>query len=505
MKDGIIVGTIRARKTADTYMVVTKDGRSVDVTFDGDAKPLIGGDVVGRLSHGIYGEPRLSLKKSLTEALIDTGAMISIGGAQPDQTARLLAKFLARSRSAVIAPGSGMSIQRMPHSADPDLEWAMRTLSPEADRRQIALNVIDVRAISSSVWQTSSLRDFALPADIEGNRRSMLELSRVLRSGFHPVCSRMVENISGNREISVNFVLPYSPFSGVVGFARNAAYMGSSYFPFLEMTKSDARRLSSAKMIGLAMAHNVLGVSNVAQADVEQSPRARHVANCFADALTTLAYLTTGGDASIIEEYANLREASICFGYDTGRWQLFDGVLEEATHLSIRSALKEFHGKKLGFDLPPETLVELAVRIAKKNAYPAARFASDAGGPSAAEMERATLAANKVACDLRPADADVYEAAGARYAFELQQLVAEHGDNPISASRLMMFGNLHMPLNMDDVFNRETHGLSIDTGTAVVTEDAATKLNQQLTDRIRLSRLEKTSTRSLQFGEPIGR
>jgi hypothetical protein len=69
----------------------------------------------------------------------------------------------------------------------------------------------------------------------------------------------------------------------------------------------------------------------------------------------------------------------------------------------------------------------------------------------------------------------------------------------------MMFGNLHMPLNMDDVFNRETHGLSIDTGTAVVTEDAATKLNQQLTDRIRLSRLEKTSTRSLQFGEPIGR
>jgi hypothetical protein len=507
MKSPIIVGTIRARKDAQTYMVVTKDGTSVDVAFDGDAKPMIGGDVVGHLTHGVYGEPRLTLKRSLTEALIDSGAMISLGGAKPDQTARLLAKFLARSRSAVITPGSGMSIQRMPHSSDPDLEWAMKTLSPEADRRQIALNVIDVKAISSSVWQTASLRDFALPADVEGNRRSMLDLSRVLRSGFHPVCSRMVENLSGNSEISVNFVMPYSPFTGVTGFARHTAHMGASFFPFLEMTQSDARRLSSAKMIGLAMAHSVLGAGNASQADVEQSPRTRHLANCFADALTSLAYLTTGGDPKIVREYANLREASVCFGYDTGNWTLFDGVLEEATHLSIRSALKEFEGKKLGSDVGSEALVDIAVRIARKTAFPAARFASDAAGPTEAEMQKATDAANSFACDLRPGDNDVREAVAERYTFELRQLVQEHGANQMAGSRLIMFGGLHMPLNMDRVFDRETFDLSrsLDLGSTKVTEDAGKRLNQQLADRIRLSRVEKTETRTLQFGEPLGR
>ncbi len=506
MKSSIIVGTIRARQTNDTYMVVTKDGTTVDVTFDGDAKPLIGGDIVGHLAHGVYGEPRLTLKRSLTEALIDAGASINIAGARPDQTARILAKYLARSRSAVIAPGSGMSIQRMPHSSDPDLEWAMRTLSPEADRRQIALNVIDVKAISTSVWQTSSLRDFSLPADVEGNRRSMLDLSRVLRSGFHPVCSRMVENLSGNSEISVNFVMPYSPFTGITGFARHVAHMNSSFFPFLEMTQSDARRLSSAKMIGLAMAHNVLGAGEAAQADVEQSPRTRHVANCFADALTALAYLTTGGNPKIVEEYASLREASICFGYDTGSWKLLDGVLEEATHLSIRAALKEFATKKPGFDVNPETLVDLAVRIAKKTAFPAARFASDAPGPSEAEMQKATDAANSFACDIRPFDREVQDAVAERYTFELRQLIAEHGDNAMSASRLIMFGGLHMPLNMDKVFNRETFDLSrsLDLESAKVTEDSGKRLNQQLADRIRLSRAEKTEAATLQFGEPLG-
>lgn len=505
MKGSIIVGTVRARKSDDVYMVVTKDGTTVDVAFDGDTKPLIGGDVVGNLSYGIYGEPRLSLKNSLTAALLDAGATVMIGGSRPDLTVRLLAKFLARSKSAVIAPGRGMSIQRMPQSADPDLDWAMRTLAPEADRRQIALNVIDVKAVATSVWQTSSLRDFSLPADVEGNRRSMLELSRVLRSGFNPVCSRMVENLSGNREISVNFVLPYSPFAGTIGFARNVAYMGASFFPFVEMTQSDARRLSSAKMIGLAMAHNVLGAGGMSQADVEQSPRTKHMANCFADALTALAYLTTGGEPKIVEEYADLRESSLCFGYDTGNWRLFDGVREEATHLSIRAAIREFHDKKLGFDVAPSDLVAMAVRIAKRTAFPAITFAADAGGVSDTEMNDATAAANRVACDLRPADADVYDAAGERYAFELRQLVAEHGNNPMSASRLVIFGGLHMPLKMDAVFNRETFDLSskLDLDSARVSEDVGKRLNQQLTDRIRMTRTEKADVQALQFGEPL--
>jgi hypothetical protein len=507
MESQIIVGTIRARKDAQTFMVVTKDGTTIDVAFDGEAKPLIGGDVVGNLRHGVYGEPRLTLKRSLTEALIEQGALINIAGAKPDQTARILAKYLARSRSAVISPGSGMSIQRMPHSTDPDLEWAMRTLSREADRRQVALNVIDVKAIAASVWQTSSLRDFALPADVEGNRRSVLDLSRVLRSGFHPVCSRMVENLSGNSEISVNFVMPYSPFTGITGFARHTAHMNAGFFPFLDMTLSDARRLSSAKMIGLAMAHNVLGAGGASQADVDQSPRTRHLANCFADALTSLAYLTTGGNPKIVEEYANLREASICFGYDTGSWKLFDGVLEEATHLSIRSAIKEFEGKKLGSDVGPEALVDMAVRIARKTAFPAARFAADAAGPSDAEMQKATDAANSFACDLRPGDNDVREAVTERYTFELRQLVQEHGSNQMAGSRLIMFGSLHMPLNMDRVFDRETFDLSrsLDLESTKVTEDAGKRLNEQLADRIRLSRGEKTETRTLQFGELLGR
>lgn len=506
MKGSVIVGTVRARKTNDVYMVVTRDGSAVDVTFDGDAKPLIGGDVVGNLSHGPTGEARLSLKRTLTDALLATNATIMLGGTRPDQTARLLAKYLARSKSAVIAPGLGMSIQRMPNSSDPDLDWALRTLSPEADRRQIALNVIDVKAISSSVWQTASLRDFSLPADVEGNRRSMLELTRVLRSGFHPECSRMVEGLSGNREISVNFVLPYSPFSGALGFARDVAHMGSSFFPFIDMSLSDARRLSSAKMIGLAMAHNVLGAGGMSQADVEQSARTKHMANCFADALTTLAYLTSGGNQDVIKEYADLREASLCFGYDTGNWRLFDGVREEATHHTIRAALKEFVGKKLGADMGSEDMVLIAVLLAKKTAFPAARFTADLEGAPDEEINAATDAANRVACDLRPAAADVYAAAGERYAHELRLLVGEHGNNALSASRLIMFGGLHMPLNMDDLFNRETYDLSVmlDAENTNVSDEPTT-VSQRLADRIRLSRMERRETTALQFGEAFRR
>jgi hypothetical protein len=209
--------------------------------------------------------------------------------------------MLSKQKSAVLAPGTGMTIKRRPHSDDVDLQWAVSKFSPEADRLQVALNVIDVRKMSASIWQTSTLRDMSLPADIEGSRRSMHELTRVLRSGFHPEVSRMIENLSGNQDISVNFVMPYSPFVGALGFARTLGAMNSGYFPTVEFSISDARRLSSARMVGLAMAHKALGAGQANVANVDQSARTRHVASSFADAMTAIAYLTEGGNPETIE------------------------------------------------------------------------------------------------------------------------------------------------------------------------------------------------------------
>lgn len=506
MKDHIVVGTVRARK-GDNYVVVTKDGSTVEANFAGGRQPLIGGDIIGVFQAGPTGALHLSLKDTLTDAMLSTSTTFMVAGARPDITARMLAKMLSRQKSAVLAPGAGMAIQRKPHSSDPDLQWALNILSPEADRLQVALNVIDVKSLTSNVWQSASIRDMALPADIEGNRRSMFELTSILRSGFHPECSRMMENVSGNRDISINFVMPYSPFLGSLGFARNVGAMNSNYFPTVDWTVSDARRLSSARMIGLAMAHKALSVSNDGQADVEQSSRSRHIANSFADALAALTFLRDGGDPKVIGEFADLREASLCFGYDAGQEQVTTSVLEDATHRSIKSVLKDYAAGKVSTDVDPARLVAMAARTARKNAIASSSFEAGYAGVSMDEMDGAVEAANRVAFDLRHATHQEVGAFGAIYASDLKHLVNEHGDNDRSASRMITFGGNHIPHRMNEIFAAETRELSdrFDPEAVEVELTGSKTMANTLLDRIRLKRTEQADINRLQFGETLVR
>lgn len=506
MRDHIVIGTVRAKK-GDKYVVVTREGAPVEVSFNDGRLPLIGGDIVGVFKPGPTGDLHLALKDNLVDAMMSTSTTFMVSGARPDLTARLLAKMLSKQKSAVLAPGSGMTIKRRPHSDDADLQWALSKFSPEADRLQVALNVIDVRKMSSSIWQTSTLRDMSLPADIEGSRRSMHELTRVLRSGFHPEVSRMIEYVSGNQDISVNFVMPYSPFVGALGFARTIGAMNSGYFPTVEFSISDARRLSSARMVGLAMAHKALGAGQASAANIDQSARTRHLASSFSDAMTAIAYLTEGGNPETIETYADLRESSLCFGFDQGTGRLSDGVLEDATHRSIRAVLNDFRAGKLPATMDARQITERAVRIARRNALPAASFEPDHIGVTPEEMVMAVDAANRVAFDLRRASVADVEAFGEVYAAEVRQLAEEHANDDRSASRMITFGANHAPLRMDDIFNRETRDLSnrFDPEAIRVELGGSKEVTTALYDRIRVRRGEHANTDRLQYAEPLMR
>jgi hypothetical protein len=506
MRDHIVIGTVRAKK-GDKYVVVTREGTPVEVSFDDGRLPLIGGDIVGVFKPGPTGDLRLALKENLVDAMMSTSTTFMIAGARPDLTARLLAKMLSKQKTAVLSPGSGMTIKRRPHSDDADLQWAISKLSPEADRLQVALNVIDVRKMAASVWQTSTLRDMSLPADIEGSRRSMHELTRVLRSGFHPEVSRMIEHVSGNQDISVNFVMPYSPFSGALGFARNTASMNAGYFPTVEFSISDARRLSSARMVAMAMAHKALGAGQSGSANVEQSPRTRHIASSFADALTAITYLTDGGNPETIEAYADLREASLCFGFDAGLGRLREGVLEDATHRSIRSVLSDFNCGKISSTMNAQQMAERAVRVARRNASSAASFEPDHIGVSNDEMVKSVDAANRVAFDLRRASFADVEAFGEVYASEVRDLVAEHAHDDRSASRMITFGANHAPLKMGDLFNRETRELAnrFDPEAIRVELGGTKEVTNAMYDRIRARRGEQAEHDRLQYAEPLMR
>lgn len=450
----ILVGTVRAKKDNGRYVVVGRDGAVMDVLFEGRQAPLIGGDVIGRVKYNKVGEAVMSLRRTLLDALLEGNANITLLGSRPDLTARTLAKILARSKSAMISPGKGSSIDRMSETDDPDLAWALSVFKPEADRSGVALNVIDVQKVARSVWDNAKLRDGTLPADIEGNKRSMGDLIRLLRAGFHPECSRMIETYTDKREISVNFILPYSPFIGASGFARTAAGMSNSIMPTTTMTVSEARRIGSARTIALGLAHEKL-ISGKVQADVMQSRRSRHLANCFADAAASIAFLASGGRSQVVEEYADLKEASIFFGLDTTEDVVRDGVLVEATHGVIR--------KVLAADIQPgmssADTVALARRLATRYALPFIRFAGERDEVTADEIDGAVLAANRIGVDLRDFDAVVTPLCENVYRTELRSLVDEFSADPVTAQRLVTFGRLNIPHGMDEIFREETDGL----------------------------------------------
>lgn len=498
MRGEITVGTVRGTR-GGRHVLVRRDGTTIDVRFEGPIKPLVGGDVIGRISFNSVGEAVMTLKPSLSEALLEGNARIMTAGSNPELTARMLAKMLARSRSATIAPGVGSSIRRSPSSTDPDLAWAMSKFGPEADRMRIALNVIDVQKVARSVWQNSNLRDGSLPADIEGSQRSMNELVSLLRSGFHPACSRTIENYTGNREISVNFVLPYSPFAGASGFARQASRMDLGAVPVVTMTTAEARRLSSARTLALAMAHSGLSAGAGMQADVTQSPRAAHLANCFADAAAVLAFLSDGGRRQAAEEYISLKESSFYFGVAEDAETARPGVLVEATHNVMKAAMDA--------DLPEgatmRAVLSAATRLAKRHAFGIRRFEEDCERLTDAELDSGAAAANRVAVDLRDhsGQRNVGECEDA-YRAELRELVDEYDGDPVASVRLLTFARMHTPHAFSSVFDEETAHISESGFATTVSEMMADR--PRLADRLRLAKSRTVVDEdAIEFAEPF--
>jgi hypothetical protein len=452
----IIVGTVRGKNRDGSYVVVQRDGRRANVNFRA-ATPMIGSDVIGNLT-GEGDRIEMTLYPSVLDAMLDQKTKIIPLSKRPDLTARVLAKMLERSKSAVFKPGGGMSIERTPHSDDSDIRWAMDSFKPEAERLGLALNVIDVKAVTRSPWDMKSLQNFSLPADIEGSRRSRDELTGILRSGFHPACSRIVEKFTGTNEISVNFVIPYSPFSGSVGFARDVAGMNIGIFPLCSMNISETRRLSSARQMALAIAHNRLSVGKGFQADLDTHPRARHLSNCFADAAASLVFLARGGRLEVIDEYAHLKEASLFFGYEESTGGLKKGVLEQATHRAVRSAI-EWYAEAGDPDMSVKDLVTRAVRIAKATAYEGLRFA-DASAVTEQELLGAVNSANLVAADLSSATREYLDHLGEKYRDDLDALVEEHKGHHVSSHRLLSFGSVHVPDRLEHIFSEMTSQLA---------------------------------------------
>lgn len=454
MSNKLIIGTVRAVHNG-RHVVAVRGGGTVDVVFDGDASPKMGGDVIGMLRRGSDGVPRMTLRTSIVDALLDGRAKITMAGKDKEMSARLLAKVLARSRTAVISPGTGVAIERAPTSADPDLDWAVAIFGQEADRLGIALNVIDVDTVSKSPWRPATLVDTALPADAASRGQVMTDLTKLLHSGFHPDCNRMIENISGENETSVNFVLPYSPYAGAFGFCRELSGMNRRFVPNIGgMSVSDARRLSSARHLALGLAHARLGANASSKFDASQSRRATHMANCFADAAAIIAFLSSGGDRRVAEIYADLKESSLLFGSEVGSNVLRPGILEAATHRSVRLAMKE---DVIARATNPKAIMNEAVRIARRSALPASRFRNASEALTTEEYEQGNAVAKRVIADV--ANPKVGVQVETAYRNEIKALVKQHASSELSALRLVSFGGMHAPLHLMKVFDEETASL----------------------------------------------
>jgi len=492
MSNSLVIGTVRAVRNG-RYVVAMRGGGAVDVVFDGEGTPKIGGDVIGMLRNGPDGIARMTLRRSITDALIDGRSKIAFAGTKKDMTARLLGKILARARTAMISPGTGVSIERSPQSIDPDLNWAASIFGEEADRLGVALNIIDVDAVSKSVWRNESLGDSILPADADGRGQVMNDLTRLLRSGFHPDCNRMIENFSGENEISVNFVLPYSPFAGTFGFCREVSRMGRRFIPAVGgMSLSDSRRLSSARYLALGIAHARLGAGDTDRFDVSQSRRATHMAHCFADAAAILAYLSAGGNPRVAETFADLKESSLIFGSEIGSNKLHPGVLVGATHRSIRQAMKE---DVVARATSPKAIMTEAVRIARRSAMPAARFRNAVDTLTAEEYAQSNAIAQRLILDV--SNASVAQAVESDYRNEIKALVREHAASDLSAYRLATFGGMHAPLHLMRVFDQETADLPRVAVSEVMPKAKRTGLNKR-------NNVKADDDGDLEFDVPIG-
>ncbi|MTH95448.1 hypothetical protein [Roseibium sp. RKSG952] len=445
----IFLGTVRA-KDENAYVLVKRNGDSVRAIFEGNVKPKIGSDIVGLSKGTENGIVRMELRNSVTEILLEGNVRIIPTTNRPDLTAKVLARVLEHSKTGVVRPGSGMSMERSPHSSDPDLKWAMDQFRQEADDRQIALNVIDMKSVTTSKWEPSSLRDFSLPADTERNGKTFSQLSAILKSGFHPTCSRTIEKHTGRNQTSINFVLPYSPVAGASGFARELSMMDRGHYPVIGMTTSESRRLSSLRQIARAFSHSALALKT--HADVDASPRARHLSNSFSDAAATIAFIRAGGEPRVVEEFANLTEARLHFG--TQSLAPVSEILEGATHLAIRAAADPMIFGRVRTEAD---IVRVAKMIASRTAFPAKAFSSNS--IPKVLVDGGYEAAMRVSLDGDSPDRSVRDAITRTFAAETEALAGEFSSSELASARFVAFGRNNTPLGYEHVFDNAVKGL----------------------------------------------
>jgi hypothetical protein len=222
------------------------------------------------------------------------------------------------------------------------------------------------------------------------------------------------------------------------------------------MDLDETRKFCAARTIALGLAHNCLGAAEGLQADVESSPRARHIPSCFADATAAILFLRDGGRSTVVAEIADLKEASLHYGqsrFHTTPGTLKEGVLGQATHKALRAAF----AADVPHDASMREIIAIATKIAKKVALPASRFGAEDGRDVATEreMKSAALVAKNIGVSFSGLDADQRQAVEDRYRYEIQQLVSEFSVNDNASARLALFEGYNVPDDLKSVFDEE--------------------------------------------------
>lgn len=436
MTETLITGTVRG-KTGNRYTLVTPRGETLTLVLDGLDTPKIGVDVVGVIDRS-QPELRMRLIEDVTRKLLSGKSRIVLSG-RSDVTARILARILAGAGPASIRPGTGGMIERTPSFDDPDVKWALDILGPEAARAGVALNVIDPIALASSEWSDQTLKDEILPADATGETTALVDLRRLLNDGMTPTCRRTLTSIGRGLLVpSVDFVLPYSPFATGTSWAADIARASRNEIVGIQVSGSDARRLSTFREVALAFAPRYLGKIRSDEGYSEQLDAA------FADTAAALAMLRTGNKLAALR-FQRLREAAVARWDGTGSPPLATGV-------SLAAAIGM--GQMIAGD-STEGLLQAAAQIAQAHA-PTTKTKYD--------LQRQAARQSGVFIDLEKAPREVVEMVRRVYRADLAETLSRL-TNEQSIERMSRFGLYSIPIGLEDVFDDLVQTPNIDQTT----------------------------------------
>jgi hypothetical protein len=419
----LVVGTIRARR-GERHDVRLADGSVIAVAFDGEASPEIGSDVVGLFDPEASGTHRLTLVHDVTRLIMSGRARIVTGG-RSDVTARMLARMTQNAGIGAITPGTGGIIERTPTVEDPDLNWALSQLAPEARRLGLGLNVIDPLALAKAPWEDRRLKEDLLPADAAGDLGALEDLRQIMAEGFTPSCRRTLFGLARGVPVpSVDFVLPYSPFETGHSFSARLAGAKRAELTRQVIDGPDARRLSSFREIARAFAPRHLGRLRGNQLV------ASHVEATFADVAAALAFLASGGQPSVIRNLATLRQAG------------FSRSLQApSSHQALQTVLS------VGSFISTGGVGEIL-----KNAASLAKSHTP-GTEEAIEALRADTPEGDVLYNVRMLGLADRERLAQAYADDCEDAVARVADVPVAMERMARFGIRTVPLGLDQAFD----------------------------------------------------